>query len=191
MEILFASGSTDVNKTCILLYKTYFSRLVRFANIYVCSSEDAENIVQDLFLHLWENKDKLSAIRKPDSFLFSSVKNRCIDFLRSQIASGERHSLSTVEQQEYLLKLYSIQMLDETQLNLEEIETLLLQAIEALPERCREIFTMSKLQGMKYKEIAETLHLSVNTIENQMSYALKKLRVGLQGALSFLLFALI
>ena len=70
------------------------------------------------------------------------------------------------------------------------MERVVNEAIDKLPERCREVFLKSRLEGMKYKEIAESMNLSVNTVENQMAIALKKLRIELKDYLSFFLFLL-
>ena len=77
-------------------------------------------------------------------------------------------------EQEFKLKLYSLQLLDDSQMSIDEVEKQICRAIDSLPERCREIFVMSKLKGMKYREIAESLGISQNTVEGQMAIALKK-----------------
>lgn len=78
-------------------------------------------------------------------------------------------------EQEFKLKLYSLQLLDDSQMSIDEVEKQICRAIDSLPERCREIFVMSKLKGMKYREIAESLGISQNTVEGQMAIALKNL----------------
>ena len=78
-------------------------------------------------------------------------------------------------EQEFKLKLYSLQLLDDSQMSIDEVEKQICRAIDSLPERCREIFVMSKLKGMKYREIAESLGISQNTVEGQMAIALKQL----------------
>lgn len=70
-------------------------------------------------------------------------------------------------EQEFKLKLYSLQLLDDSQMSIDEVEKQICRAIDSLPERCREIFVMSKLKGMKYREIAESLGISQNTVEGQ------------------------
>lgn len=78
-------------------------------------------------------------------------------------------------EQEFKLKLYSLQLLDDSQMSIDEVEKQICRAIDNLPERCREIFVMSKLKGMKYREIAGALGISQNTVEGQMAIALKNL----------------
>ena len=67
------------------LYVSYYARLVRFASLYVGAMGDAENIVQDFFLYLWERKEILPELQQPDAYLFSAVKHRCLNFLRSRV----------------------------------------------------------------------------------------------------------
>ena len=95
------------------LYVSYYARLVRFASLYVGAMGDAENIVQDFFLYLWERKEILPELQQPDAYLFSAVKHRCLNFLRSQLSIVDRRQpLSDIMEQEFKLKLYSLQLLD-------------------------------------------------------------------------------
>ncbi len=80
-----------------------------------------------------------------------------------------------------------MQLLDDSQMSIDEVEKQIYHAIDNLPERCREIFVMSKLKGMKYREIAESLGISQNTVEGQMAIALKKLREELRNCIPLLL----
>lgn len=170
------------------LYVSYYARLVRFASLYVGAMGDAENIVQDFFLYLWERKEILPELQQPDAYLFSAVKHRCLNILRSQLSIVDRRQpLSDIMEQEFKLKLYSLQLLDDSQMSIDEVEKQICRAIDSLPERCREIFVMSKLKGMKYREIAESLGISQNTVEGQMAIALKKLREELRHCLPLLL----
>lgn len=163
------------------IYVMYFSRMHRFAKGYVLFDEDAENVVQDVFVLLWEKRDVLDIQVSLVSYLFSLVKNRCLDYLRHQVVADEY-------KQELSVKLSSLEQLDYTFTSEEDIEKIVAGAIDKLPERCREIFLKNRIEGKKYREIAEELHLSVNTVENQMSIALKKLRVELKEYLPLLLF---
>ncbi|MDR0748541.1 MAG: RNA polymerase sigma-70 factor [Tannerellaceae bacterium] len=163
------------------IYLSYFYRLHRFAKEYVMSDADAENIVQDVFLLLWEKREVLNIQISLTAYLFSLVKNKCIDHLRHRVIANEF-------QQELSLKLASLEELDSAFVSEEEIERFLSDAINKLPERCREIFIKSRIEGKKYREIAEELNISVNTVENQIAIALRKLRIELKDYLPLLLF---
>jgi RNA polymerase sigma-70 factor (ECF subfamily) len=167
------------------IYAVYFPKLVRFSQTYVMSHYEAENIVQDIFLYLWEHRELAGSLGNINAFLFTMVKNRCIDFLRNQSKSaGKKQPLSDIREKELELKLYSLQQLDENRLSDAEIETVITHAIDSLPERCREIFILSRLEGLRHKEIAARLNISTNTIEGQISIALKKLRAELKDYIS-------
>lgn len=179
----------EMQKSFSDMYAVYFTKMLRFSKAYVGREEDAENIVQDIFLYLWEHTDVLETVDNRDAFLFTLVKNRCLNFLKHQLyVETRKQSLEKAETLELQMNVYSLQQFDESALSLEEVEALLRQAIGTLPERCRRIFILSRMEGLKYKEIAERLDISVNTVENQISIALKKLKVELKDYLPLLVF---
>ena len=174
------------------IYINNFSRLFLFAKEYVLFDEEAENIVQDIFLMLWEKREALRVDVSLTAYLFTLVKNKCIDFLRHQMV--EQMYTENVKHEYYEelnVKLFALESFDHNFSSEEDIETLLRNAIDKLPERCRLIFIKSRIEGKKYKEIAEELNLSVNTVEGQISIALKKLREELKDYLPLLLFLFI
>lgn len=182
---LFGSGKEDYSK----VYTIYFPKLVRFSETYLLSKEDAENIVQDIFLYLWENREQIPLLGNMNAYLFTVVKNRCIDFLRKQTQVGkQKQSLSELEEKELQFKLYSLQKFDENNLSVSDIDTLITQAVDSLPARCKEIFILSRMEGLRHKEIAECLNISVNTIESQIAIALKKLKVTLKDYVPLFIF---
>lgn len=184
MQIVGSSaGDINLQTHFDKIYVTYFSRMCRFAKEYVLSDEDAENIVQDVFLLLWEKRDVLDVQVSLISYLFSLVKNRCLDYLRRQVIVENY-------KQELSAKLSALEQLNVTIGSEEDVERAIRVAIDKLPERCREIFIKSRIEGKKYREIAEELDLSVNTVENQMGIALKKLRMELKDYLPLFLFLL-
>jgi RNA polymerase sigma-70 factor (ECF subfamily) len=174
------------------IYINNFSRLFLFAKEYVLFDEEAENIVQDIFLMLWEKREALRVDVSLTVYLFTLVKNKCIDFLRHQMVEQMYSENVKHEYNEELnVKLFALESFDHNFSSEEDIETLLRNAIDKLPERCRLIFIKSRIEGKKYKEIAEELNLSVNTVEGQISIALKKLREELKDYLPLLLFLFI
>ena len=174
------------------IYINNFSRLFLFAKEYVLFDEEAENIVQDIFLMLWEKREALRVDVSLTTYLFTLVKNKCIDFLRHQMVEQMYSENVKHEYNEELnVKLFALESFDHNFSSEEDIETLLRNAIDKLPERCRLIFIKSRIEGKKYKEIAEELNLSVNTVEGQISIALKKLREELKDYLPLLLFLFI
>lgn len=152
-----------------------------FAREYVISDDDAEDIVQDIFLELYEKYDSLSFRVNMPAYVFTTVKNRCIDHLRRKIINQESVDYM---QSEYLLtlrmKFDSLEILDDDILMDSNLEERIEGALNKLPEKCRIIFVKHKIDGMKLKEIAEELQLSPKTIENQMTIAYKKLKEELK-----------
>ncbi len=171
------------------IYMHYFPRLLRFARFYVLSEEESENIVQDIFADIWTNMNVFDSIHNIDAYLFTVVKNKCVDYLRNQVSFHEKkHKLQDIDGKELAFKLYSLQQMDENLLSADDVERLLNDAIEKLPERCREVFLLSRMEGLKNREIAERLQVSVSTVENQMTIALRKLKTELKDYLPLLLF---
>lgn len=159
------------------MYTLYYIKMLRFSRTYVTTEEDAENIVQDTFLYLWEHLELLNEIEHLDAFLFTLIKNRCLNFLKHQSYIQRKFcSFKDNEELEAQLNLYALEQFNETASSIAEIEELLKQAMQKLPERCKEIFLLSRIEGLKYKEIAERLNISINSVENQISIALRKLR---------------
>lgn len=183
------SDTQKTEATFSHIYSIYFMKMTRFCMAYVGVEEDAKNIVQDVFLYLWEHPDTYETVNNLDAFLFVLIKNRCLNFIKHRLYERSlKQALPETEDQELKMNLYSLQCFDESCLTLADVESLLDNAIDRLPERCREIFKLSRMEGLKYKEIAERLNVSVNTVENQMSIALKKLRIELKDYLPLFLF---
>ena len=159
------------------IYISFYPRLKRFAQEYVISEGDAENIVQDVFLTLWERGAFVSSHINLTSYLFTNIRNRCIDFLRHRIVM---QNAANKMQEEYELalqiKLQSLQAFDEQIFSNADMETVVVNAIQSLPEKCRQIFVMNKIEGKKQKTIAEELDISIHTVESQMAIAYRKLK---------------
>ena len=167
------------------LYKLYYPKMFAFAKNYVPANEYAENIVHDVFLTLWERKEEIEISFTLTTYLFTLVKNRCLNFLRHKLIEEEYNSQM---KEELGFKLYALEAFDYSYQSEEELQEIIRRALDTLPERCREIFIKSRIEGLKYKEISDELGISVNTVENQMVTALKKLRVALKDYLPLLLF---
>ena len=169
-----------------LVFQQYYRPLCLYALHYLHDLDEAEDVVQDCFVRLLEaeKRDAHSSVsslsmsnpQNLKSFLYASVRNACIDKLRRKNPIVQNISPSDL----------SGIISDEQAVDSSSREAELWTAIEQLPERCREIFLMSKRDGMTYREIAEELCLSEKTVEHQISKALKTLR-GKKGDFFFLL----
>ena len=160
-------------------YELYYDQLCYFLNFYTQDITIIEDVLQEVYLKLWENRDEIE-IQYIKTYLFHAAKNRVLNHLRDE---QNRH---------YLLENWFNQQQQEKQgkecYDLEQFTTLLYKAIEQLPEKCREIFLLSRQEKLTYKQIAEKLDISVKTVEAQMGIALKRIRDTLSTAsFSFLL----
>lgn len=151
------------------IFTQYYAPLCNYATKIINDNSSAEDIVQSLFIQLWES-DKLSTIENPERFLLRSTKFKCIDFLRKKSKNTETTLNDT----------FNISNTTTSDLNEEDIEPLLHYFASKLPPKTREVFLLSRTSGLTYKEIAEEKGISVKTVEAHMSNALKKMRTLLK-----------
>lgn len=155
----------DIDET----FKYYYRSLCLYVLHYVHDTDIAEDIVQDSFSALWE---KLSIsgveIENVKAYLYTTARNRSLDYLKKEEIYDPNLSPSDFEE------TLSNEEAEERSVR----EARMWTAIDALPERCREIFLLNKRDGMKYKEIAAKFHISVNTVDNHISKALRLIREG-------------
>jgi len=172
-------------------YLTWYSRAKFFAKEYVVLETISEDIVQDVFIHLYERQDILDGYANPVAYLFTSIKNKSLDYLRKRIAEDKaRIDMQSEFELSLQMKCDSLEILNTNFPDEEGIKKILNKALQSLPERCRDIFIMNKIEGKKQKEIADELRISVNTVESQMAVAYKKLREELKDYIPLLVFIL-
>ena len=144
-------------------FLAHYPRLCRIAYGYVSDSDDAEDIVQELFIHVWDkDKDSLTDSEFA-AYMTVAIKHRCINFLRKR----QEDTVSIEDNPGVASNLPDEETEDES-----SKEKRLQAALATLPPKCRDIFLLAKLKGMKYREIAEQLAVSEKTVENQMSKAI-------------------
>ena len=159
------------------VFRTYYGPLCVFAGSILQNEGAAEEVVQDFFVKLWEDRSRLLVQTSLKSYLFQSVKNQALNVIKHEKIKL-RHAQHVVDQAE---KSDFSDLFVEPGL-LEAIE----RGIDELPEKRREIFRLSREEGLKYREIAEKLNLSIKTVEAQMGLAIKYLREKLKHYNSFL-----
>lgn len=150
-------------------YQLFFFRLYQFAYLYVHSKESAEEVVNDVFLSLWQKRKTLNTINNINVYLYVAVKNASLNWLRKN-----RH-VFTVSIDELRVDHLHLVPNPEILLITREFQSLILKAIEQLPPRCKIIFKLIKEDGLSYKEVASILDVSVKTVDAQLYLALKKL----------------
>jgi RNA polymerase sigma-70 factor (ECF subfamily) len=151
------------------LFRSSYVSLVRYAKTLIKDHDTAEEIVQDLFFRLWQDKEKINIESSLNGYLFRSVHNRCLHHIE-HIKVVERHAEEVSYDQPQLQESPS------DILNYKELQEKVARILERLPERCGKIFTMNRFEGLKYTEIAEKLSVSVKTVEANMGRALKEFR---------------
>ncbi len=157
------------------LFKEFYENLVNFAFQYVKDIQIAENLVQDVFLKIWNRREKLKIISNVKSYLFTSVKNHALNFLQREKVRFE--PLDEAETKEYLKNPFE-------ELEEKEILSKVHDSIEELPEKCRITYKLFIHNEFSYSEIAEIQNVSVNTVKTHMFRAVKTLRSRLFTLLS-------
>jgi len=168
--------SVDIPKAFEQLFFKYHGRLVLYANKYLQDIDLSRDVVQEAFYNLWQKSDTFSFDDAPKSYLFQTVKNKSLNWLRY---NGHRSSESIdSDTQLHMIESNYLSNSDNPFSSLleAELEDKMKDVIDALPEKCREIFLMSRYEDLKNREIAEKLQISVKMIEKQMSKALRILR---------------
>lgn len=165
------------------LFDVYYEPLLLYCHRMIRDVENAEDVVQDCFVHLWYSRRLENFSGELDRFMFQAVRFRAINYIRSRKRRDALHDKASTE--EFVFPVVSL----EGQ-SLEQVE-LLYCTINQLPPECRKIFLMACLDDMKYQEIADALHVSVNTVKTQMKLALRFLRMHLnKESFSLILFFL-
>ena len=154
------------------IFHNYYAPLCVFANQFLNDDEKAEEIVQDLFVNIWGKRQYLQIDSSLKNYLFRSVKNQCLNHFQ-HVKIKEKYAEKVKE--DFEQEIHEPDFFIETGLK-KKIE----ESIESLPEKRRQIFKLSRDEGLKYKEIAERLDLSIKTVETQMGLALKQLREKLK-----------
>jgi len=152
-------------------FNEWYSILCNYCNFIINNHEAAEDIVQEQFIYLWENWDRLQNFESLKGYLFQSVKNRSINFLKNKARKStvNLHDNSIVGNVKGNLPSAS-EMLEK-----KELENLITKAINNLPDKCRAIFILKRMEEYTNKEIAQKLNISIKTVETQMTIALKRL----------------
>ena len=159
-----------------LLFRENHAQCIAFATHYMGDSHAAEEVVQQVFLRLWEKRDSITITGPVKAYLFSAIRNTAISQWRKDIVRSDREThYSTIRDT-------ATEATDQVR----ELEGLYQKALSQLPERCREVFVLSRQQNLKYAEIAATLDISVKTVENHMGKALKILHKELKEYLPLL-----
>ncbi|GAA3597494.1 RNA polymerase sigma-70 factor [Flavivirga amylovorans] len=168
------------------LFKLYYDKLVHVAGGYLVRTADAENIVQNIFLKLWEDRAILKHVSNMNSYLYRMTKNACLDQLKHEKIKTEylvnSYQKKNAIQKQFLKDGAASLLLEK------ELEQIIQKAIEQLPEKCKRVFVKSRFEGLKHHEIAHELGISKRTVDNHISNALKYLRLHLKEFITIFLY---
>jgi RNA polymerase sigma-70 factor (ECF subfamily) len=181
---MFKNGSEEAFEA---IFKQYYTGLCLYASSVVKSDFVAEEIVEDLFLKIWQDYISIEITTSLRAYLYKSVHNRCIKYLRHQKVE-QKYNIYYLESVNNNALDFSVSS-DYPIANLisQELEKEIEEAVNNLPDQCRECFCLHRYDELTYPEIAEKLNISVNTVKTQMCRALQKLREALKDFLPLFL----
>lgn len=160
------------------VFRTHFKSMCFYAGLLGLPPEEATEVTQLTFIRFWERRLELDpAGGRLDAYLYTALRNNSLDQLRKL----KRHGRAEVLPE-------GMASANPDWLAYKELEKRFREVLDTLPQQMKQIFTLSRLEGMKYKEISAAMNISVKTVETQMTRALKRLRTDLKDYLPFLLF---
>ncbi|MFT4761659.1 MAG: RNA polymerase sigma-70 factor (ECF subfamily) [Paraglaciecola sp.] len=166
-------GLLPVNgdKAMELLFKKYYTFLCRVLIRVIPNENTAEDLAQDVLLDIWRKRDTINISVSLKAYLRRAARNKALNYIRDRKIRWEADE-NQPEMESTMIGANQI-------LEAEELQQLINRSINQLPERCRLIFSLSRFEDMTYQEIADELTISIKTVENQISKALKLLRISL------------
>lgn len=170
------------------LFHNYYSRLCIYAYSFLRDQYQSEEIVQDILIKFWENRQVIDIRTSVKAYLYRTVHNSCQNYIVSnKIRMRYADKVQDTHKQELLREPQNIAY-PEANLITQEVEKEISNAINSLPPQCKQIFEMCRFDELSYQEVAEKLDISINTVKTQMQRALTKLRESLSPYLPLLIF---
>ncbi len=168
-------------------FRFYYARLKKYAFHFLQNEEDANDLVQDVFIQIWTQRESIDIEKNTEAFLFTLVKNKCLNSLKKAIIEEK-----FIKQQTYLEseKLYHISFTKQKDFkNMEEqMQEELAKAMDLMPERCRTAFHLRWIEGRKQKEIADIMNISMTMVNKHLSKGMEIVRKHIKPDLFLLLF---
>lgn len=152
------------------LYHTFHKRLHYFAFALVKTKEAAEEIVEDVFIRLWNQRSTVTEINNLKIYLYTATKNTALNYLSRKARESIIEPFDNID-----IALQETGVSPEQIMITAEIYQKIRQAVEALPPRCKMIFKLIREDGLRYKEVSEILNISINTIDAQMAIAIQRI----------------
>jgi RNA polymerase sigma-70 factor (ECF subfamily) len=168
------------------LYDEYYTKLCRVANFYVRDTFVSENLVGDLIFNLWENREELVIRESLNAYLFTSIRNRCYNYL-SQAHVQRESSITPLQEDSLIFSMHSETDLPIGILMEKELQNVVDIAISRLPEQTKKVFELKRYEDLSYEDISSQLDISVNTVKYHIKSATKLLREELKEFLTVLI----
>lgn len=187
---LFDQIKSGDQKALEMLFSIYFPRLNDFARNVVKDDAISQDIVQEVFVKVWKKKEEIESINL-EAFLFRLVRNRCIDYIKHlKVVNNRMQEIQISSKYE---ELYRIDFIGNEPYVLieQELKLKIEKTIESLPERCREVFVLSRMNGLKNKEIAEKLNINIKNVERHLSRAMQSFHENFSEVLPIALIILL
>lgn len=170
-------------------YEKYFRRIQSFCVQFIYDAEEAENMAQEAFLNLWQNRENVDSINGIQSFLYTYSKSKCLNLIRHNKVK-DKFKNDLLNQKERELDIEVLNSISFDTLELTELERIIQESISDLPPKTREVFIKKRFENKKNSEIAEEMQVTLKAVEAHMTKALKILKTKLSDYL-FLIFILI
>lgn len=164
-----------------MIFRFYYPGLVLFAKQYVLYEEDAEEIVEDFFIRVWQKRHQINQADSLKPYFFTSIKNSSLNYLHHK-----KHKDKLIQE---IIQLSENNLLYQPDVFvISDLQDAIRKAIQSLPPKCREVFILCRVNGLKNEDVATKLNLSKRTVETHVSNALKQLRIELKDYMASMLF---
>ncbi len=158
------------------LFKQTFPRMLGYCRLFIHDQAQANDLVQECFVKLWEKRSTIKPTQSVESLLFVMLRNRCLNYLRDQKIHIAEKNINTLEENE-LQHLYQLDFTGKEEKTLEEkLVEAIRKSVENLPEKRKNVFLKAKVEGKKNKEVAEELGISVKAVEKHLHQAKEQIR---------------
>lgn len=186
-ELQFRNFKKGDEKAFAYFFNLYHNQIVGFCTEFINDRDKAKSITQEAFLKLWINKEKVQNINGIKAFLYTSAKSDCLNLFRHKKVVN-KYLESSLRKRKESLNIEVLNSMNFDTVMLTELEGLIEGAVGELPDKCRQVFTMKRVDYKKNREIAEELNISIKAVEANMTRALKHLKKKLSNYLPIITF---
>ncbi len=174
-----------------VIFNKFYSKLFYFVREFIPFDDIIEDIIQDTFITLWNKRNELKKNSNLNAYLFTVVKNNCLNKLRDQRYRQRLFAENYADSNELDINENVLASVDPSEYTFEEIEQIIVRTLEELPPQCKKVFILSRFEELKNKQIAEELNISEKMVEKHISKGLKKFREALKDYLPLMAYLLV